>query len=164
MVFSIRRVRDILMGELWFFVAVTVLVIILFETELLSPGAFSDDKNFQMMAGMVMVIAVLASIPFSLYLFKLNRVHSSITDKDKPIAKNLLVYGTIRILMLCVPMSLCMLFYYVFGLNVRFFYLSIICALCLFMVYPTMRRCLHETETDPSTRPDDASEGSTTTR
>lgn len=145
---SMRRTRDILMAELWGSVFLTLLIIALFESELLLPGIFSEEEHVQLFVGMVMVIVVLAFIPSSLYLFKTRHVHGLLTDDESSAPKHLLVWGTVRMMMLCVPMVVCMFLYYAFGLNVRFFYLSVICALCLFMVYPTLGRCLKETGID----------------
>lgn len=128
--------------------ALTLLIIILFETEIIVPGFFSDEDNVQLFVGMIMVIVVLAFIPSSLYLFKTKHVHGLLHDDESSASRHLLFWGTIRMMMLCVPMVVCMFLYYAFGLNVRFFYLSVICALCLFMVYPSLGRCLHETGID----------------
>lgn len=144
MKYSMRRTRDILMTELWVSVFITVLIIILFESELVLPGMFSDESHVQLLVGMIMVIIVLAFIPLSLYLFKIKHVHERLTDDESSAPKHLLFWGTVRMMMLCVPMVVCMFLYYAFGENVRFFYLSVICALCLFMVYPSLGRCLKE--------------------
>ena len=48
-----------------------------------------------------------------------------------------------RLLMLCVPMIVNTVLYYVF-MNVAFGYMGIILFLCLFFVMPTMDRCLSE--------------------
>lgn len=140
-----RRTRDILMAELWTSVFLTVLIIVLFESELVLPGMFSEEAHIQLFVGMIMVIVVLAFIPASLYMFKTKHVHGRLTDDESSAPKHLLFWGTIRMMMLCVPMVVCMFLYYAFGENVRFFYLSVICALCLFMVYPSLGRCLKET-------------------
>lgn len=145
MKYSMRRTRNILMKELWISVALTLLIIILFETEIIVPGFFSEETNVQLFVGMIMVIVVLAFIPSSLYLFKTKHVSGLLHDDESSAPRNLLFWGTIRMMMLCVPMVVCMFLYYAFGLNVRFFYLSLICALCLFMVYPSLGRCLNET-------------------
>lgn len=133
------------MTELWVSVALTLLIIVLFESEIILPGMFTDEEHIQVFVGMVMVIIVLAFIPSSLYLFKTKHVHGRLTDDESSAPHYLLFWGTIRMMMLCVPMVVCMFLYYAFGENVRFFYLSVICALCLFMVYPSLGRCLKET-------------------
>lgn len=140
-----RRTRNILMAELWVSVALTALIVLLFELELVLPGMLSDDSSTQVLTGMVMIIVVLAAIPSSLYLFKTGHVNGLLTGDESSAPRHLLFWGTVRMMMLCVPMVVCMFLYYAFGENVRFFYLSVICALCLFMVYPTLSRCLHET-------------------
>lgn len=140
-----RHTRDILMAELWTSVALTIIIIVLFETELVVPGMFSDDAHVQLLVGMIMVIAVLACIPLSLYLFKFKHVHALLMGDESASARHLLFWGTVRMMMLCIPMVLCMFLYYAFGCNVRFFYLSVISGLCLVMIYPSLGRCLSET-------------------
>ena len=140
-----RKTRNILMAELWISVALTGIIILLFESELILPGMFSGEDNIELFIGMVMIIIVLISIPSSLYLFKTKHVNALLTGDESSSPRHLLFWGTVRMMMLCVPMNVCMFLYYAFGENVRFFYLSVICALCLFMVYPTQARCLDET-------------------
>lgn len=140
-----RRTRDILMIELWVSVFLTLLIVLLNETGILLPGALFDDTSTQLMAGIIMVLVVLDFIPTSLYMFKIPYVHQQLTGDESMTSKRLLFWGTIRMMMLCVPMVVSMFLYYLFGKNVRFFYLSLICALCLIMVYPTLGRCLSET-------------------
>lgn len=140
-----RHTRDILMAELWTSVILTALTVLLFETNILLPGAFSEDDQAQLMAGILMVLVVIDFIPLSLYMFKIPYVHEQLTSDESLAPRRLLFWGTIRMMMLCVPMFVCMILYYIFGENVRFFYLSVICALCLFMVYPNLSRCLAET-------------------
>ena len=47
--------------------------------------------------------------------------------------------------MLCVPMTANTLLYYLFGLNVAFGYMGMICLLCLVFIYPSTARCTAET-------------------
>jgi hypothetical protein len=48
-----------------------------------------------------------------------------------------------RLLMLCVPMVLNTVLYYMF-MNVAFGYMGIILFLCLFFIVPTRERCMSE--------------------
>ena len=63
---------------------------------------------------------------------------------------HLLHWGVLRMAMLCLPMMADMTFYYIFGADVRFFYLSVITFLCLFFIYPSLERCLQECGIDMS--------------
>ena len=49
-------------------------------------------------------------------------------------------------MMLCLPMLLNTLFYYMFGFSVAFGYMAIVLFLCLFMIYPSMKRCEYEVQ------------------
>ena len=46
--------------------------------------------------------------------------------------------------MICVPMVLDLLLYYLFGAVVGFFYMAVIHLLTITFVFPTKRRCDHE--------------------
>ena len=56
----------------------------------------------------------------------------------------LLVWGMLRMLMLCVPVISNLTLYYLF-LNPTFAYLALIHVISLMFVYPTMDRCVAET-------------------
>ena len=58
----------------------------------------------------------------------------------------LLRWGTLRLLMLCVPMVANTLLYYLY-MNVAFGYMGIILLLCLAFVLPTKARCDAEVKT-----------------
>lgn len=145
---GMRHTRDVLMAELWTSLGITALMVVLFESEAILPGFLSDAENVQLLVGMIMVVVVLAFIPLSLYLFKIKYVNARLTGDESSAPQHLLFWGSVRMMMLCLPMVINMFLYYAFGENVRFFYLSVICALCLFMVYPTLTRCLAETGID----------------
>ena len=53
-------------------------------------------------------------------------------------------WGSVRMLMICVPMVLDLLLYYLFGAVVGFFYMAVIHLLTITFVFPTKRRCEHE--------------------
>ena len=63
--------------------------------------------------------------------------------------KALLRWGSLRMLMLCVPMVINTLCYYLF-MNVAFAYMAIILFICLFLVYPSLDRCYSEIPEPPA--------------
>lgn len=140
-----QKTRNILTIELVACIAVALLVIILFETGVIVPGIWHDCQSAVFVTAFVMELVTVCFIPLALYMFKIRKIHDLLAgDRDKA-ADELLFWGSLRMAMLCVPMILDTLFYYVFGLSVSFGYMAIIFFLCLFMVYPSMGRCLSET-------------------
>ncbi len=129
--------------QLWTAVAIAVAIVIVFETEVMMPGALYGDRQAQFVVETTMTLLSLALIPTALYLFKFRHISDQLHSADG--GTRLVRWGTVRIGMLCVPMVADMALYYLYAEDVRFFYLSIINALCLFMVYPTPRRCMAET-------------------
>lgn len=129
--------------QLWTAVVIAVAIVVVFETETIMPGALYGDRQAQFIAETVMTLLALALIPTALYLFKLRHVSDQLHSADGE--TQLLRWGIIRLDMLCVPMVTDIALYYLYAEDVRFFYLAVINALCLFMVYPTSRRCMTET-------------------
>jgi len=83
-------------------------------------------------------------IPLALRLFKFDRIGKSLAEGKE---KSLLRWGTLRMMMICVPLMANTLFYYLF-MNVAFGYMAIICLICLIFVNPTMGRCINETKSE----------------
>ena len=67
---------------------------------------------------------------------------------ESHVSRKLLVWGSVRLMLLCLPMIANIFFYYAFGDAVSFFYLAVILALSLFFVYPSKKRCEHECSLD----------------
>lgn len=87
-----------------------------------------------------MEVATICLIPLSLRLFKWKHVVSAIHSAGD---RAMLRWGTVRLLMLCVPMMLNTWLYYQF-MNVAFGYMGIIGLLSLAFVYPTRTRYIQE--------------------
>lgn len=121
-----------------------LLLVLLYETNILYSGIWVDDAGLQFYFLSVMEVVTLAIIPLALYLFKIKRINRELTGDDETAAKALQKWGCIRLLMLCVPMVVCTLLYYMF-VAVAFAYLSIIFFLSLFFILPTLSRCVEET-------------------
>ncbi len=87
-----------------------------------------------------MEVVTICLIPLSLRLFKCKHVTSAIhSDGDKAMLR----WGTVRLVMLCMPMVLNTWLYYQF-MNVAFGYMGIIGLLSLAFVYPTRTRYIQE--------------------
>ncbi len=124
-------------------IAVGLVIVVLFENDLLPCGVMiSDDKSVEFVVATIMELLTICVIPVALKLFRFKRIGRQLTS-----AGALSKWGTIRLLMLCVPMIVNTVFYYMF-MNVAFGYMGIIIFLCLFFVVPTKERCRSEIKTE----------------
>lgn len=124
-------------------IAVGLVIVVLFENDLLPCGIMiSDDKSVEFVVATIMELLTICVIPVALKLFRFKRISKLLTS-----AEALSKWGTIRLLMLCVPMIINTVFYYMF-MNVAFGYMGIIIFLCLFFVVPTKERCRSEIRTE----------------
>ena len=89
-----------------------------------------------------MTILTIGMIPLSLKLFKLQRTKMELTSGE---GRALSKWGSVRMMMLCIPMAANTLLYYLFDKNAAFGYMAIICLVCLVFIYPSTGRCLSET-------------------
>lgn len=132
-----EKVRKILTIEFWLPIFVSLVIIVLFESETLLPGVFGDNKIADYYVAIVMELFTICLIPLALRLFKFKKVKASLKETS---FKGLLHWGTIRLLLLVIPMMVNTIFYYLF-MNVAFGYMGIIGLLCLVFVYPSRTRC-----------------------
>lgn len=141
-----KRTAKILRTTFFLSIIITLLIVAAFETELLEEGALADQsyQHIHILLQAVMIVVALTTIPLSLKLFHIRFVHDRLSDDESRMPTHLLHWGVLRMAMLCLPMMADMTFYYIFGADVRFFYLSVITFLCLFFIYPSLERCLQE--------------------
>ena len=123
-------------------VAVTLVVIVLYETDVLESGIMAEDKQSEFILTFVMELVSLGAAFLGLRLFKINTVHYYLVARQEPA---MMKWGTIRLLILEVPMLADTLLYYIY-MNTTFGYLAIILLLCLPFVFPSLGRCLGEVE------------------
>lgn len=134
-----KRTQKLLMSTFATFVAVTLVIAALFESDLLPTGILKDDVGSDEFGAVtIMELLTLCIIPVSLRLFKFGAVSRRLVS-----AESLLKYGMVRMLMLCLPMLANTLLYYLY-MNVAFGYMAIIVFLCLAFVLPTKTRCESE--------------------
>lgn len=136
---TVRQLRTLFFCS----IAVALIIVILFETELILPGSLALNTRQCFVVATIMELLTIVIIPFALRLFKFKKINSLLTDEDQR-WENLLSYGTTRILMLSVPMIVNTLCYYLF-MSTAFAYLAIILFLCMFFVYPSVDKCVAET-------------------
>ena len=118
-------------------IAICVLLVFLFETDILPIGTLTEAKSSEFVMSVIMELLTLCVIPLALKLFKFKNIHTQLTEGKH---LSLLSWGLIRLCLLAVPMILNTVLYYLY-MNVAFGYMGIILFLCLFFIIPTMDRC-----------------------
>jgi len=124
------------------FLLLSVVIVILFETDTLLPGTLAADKQSEFILATILELLTLGAIFMGLRLFKFKTVHEDLTTRKAPA---LMRWGSVRLLLLELPMLCNTLLYYIY-MNTTFGYMAIILALCLPFVYPSEGRCKAETE------------------
>ncbi len=125
-------------------IAVALIIVLLYETEILLPGVLALSNRLCFVVATIMELLTIAIIPFALRLFKFRKVNGKLTESETTRWDNLLKYGSVRILLLAIPMIINVVCYYLFTLT-AFAYMAIILFLCMFFVYPTVDKCIAET-------------------
>ena len=123
-------------------IGITVVLVALFETDVLPSGLMATEKQTEFLLTTLMELLTLASVYMALRLFKFDKVHQELVTRK---ADGLRRWGLIRLAILLLPMPLNTVLYYLF-MNTTFGYMAIILAICLPFVYPSEARCEAETE------------------
>ena len=138
-----KNVKNTLTVLLWTVLALALIVVVLFETDVLMFGYYAGSgQQAEFLLTTMMELLTLAVIPLALKLFKFKRVHADLVSRK---AEALRKWGLLRLLMLLVPLLVNTLLYYAYA-NVAFGYMAIILVIVLPFVYPSMQRCQSETE------------------
>ncbi len=135
-----KSVLNILRLEAGLSVLISLCFVVLYENDILLVGQWGTDRIADYYWAIFMEVVTICLIPLSLRLFKCKHVTSAIhSDGDKAMLR----WGTVRLVMLCMPMVLNTWLYYQF-MNVAFGYMGIIGLLSLAFVYPTRTRYIQE--------------------
>lgn len=138
-----KNVKNTLTVLLWTVLALALIVVVLFETDVLMFGYYAGSgEQAEFLLTTMMELLTLAVIPLALKLFKFPRVHADLVSRK---AEALRKWGLLRLLMLLVPLLVNTLLYYAYA-NVAFGYMAIILVIVLPFVYPSIERCQSETE------------------
>lgn len=138
---DIKTAQRVLMANFLVMVGVSLLMVLLYETELLLPGTLPVGSSSVFLLQVVMEVVSIAVIPVALKLFALGAVRRRLVAGK---GTALLRWGTLRIHLLCLPMLVDTYMYYQ-TMWPGFGYMAIILLLCLFFVYPSLARCEQET-------------------
>ena len=118
-----------------------VVMAILFEFDVLPMGFLNTDEKSDFLIAIILEITTICVIPMALRLFKFGKIHRALVKgKENALAK----WGTLRLLLLCVPFVANALCYCLYE-NPAFAYMAIMLFICLFFVFPSMERCVSET-------------------
>lgn len=129
--------RKTLLWEFWIPVIISLIIIVLYENEILLPGVWGTDKIADYYVAIAMELITICLIPLALRMFKFKKVQASV-KKDSE--HNYMRWASLRIVMLTLPMMVNAWLYYQF-MNVAFGYMGIIGLLCLVFIYPSKTRC-----------------------
>ena len=129
---------------LFFMVVVTLLLVGLYETEILTPTDMASDATLMFVILTMMELVTIVAIPVALKMFSLKAVRRKLVARK---GDALLPWGTARLNMLCLPMLINTFMYYQ-TMSPAFGYMAIILFLCLFFVYPSIGRCEAEVSED----------------
>jgi hypothetical protein len=136
-----QKTKNILLCTLWGTIFAAVLLVVFYEFSLWESGTLAESKKTEFICAVGMELVALSSIPLALRLFKFKKIANDLTTRKE---KALLMWGMLRMLVLCGPVLCNLVLYYLF-LNPTFMYLALIHAICLMFVYPTIDRCVAET-------------------
>jgi len=142
------KTRKYLQCIFWVMFALAVIIFVGCESGLFETGLLADNLTASYYAAMGMELLMLAIIPLALRLFKFHRIHEQLVSGDGKYCA-LKKFGTVRMLMIFIPLLLNLVFYYLF-MATAFGYMAIILVLCLFFIYPSAARCEAETTDESS--------------
>ena len=125
----------------WATIVAALVVVVLFETESLLPGAWATDKTGEYFAAVGIELYTLLAVPTALRMFRIKAVRRRLVERKEGA---LLPWGVLRIAMMGVAMVVAVALYYMF-LNVSFGYIAIILLISMVFVYPSLERCVSET-------------------
>lgn len=136
-----EKTQKILMAFFLGLLAVALLMVVLYETDVLEAGVLADSKQTEFIATTTMEITTLAGVFLALRLFKFRAIHQNLVSQKAPA---LLKWGLLRLVLLEGQM-LCNTYLYYIYMAPTFGYMAIIQLLCLPFVWPSMERCMAET-------------------
>ena len=136
-----EKVSSFLKGQYVTLIAIALLMVVVYETGIITPGACEADKTSEFTVLTVMELFTVALIPLALYLFRIPFVSRALTGSPQESMRR---WGLVRILMIGLTMLANTLLYYLY-MNASFGYLAIICLIAMAFVYPSTQRCKQET-------------------
>lgn len=139
-----EKVSSILKKLFYGILAVALLIVVVFETGLLTPGSLGSDKAAEFPILTAMELLTVCLIPFSLYLFRVKSVRQNLLAAP---AQSMLTWGFVRMAMLAFLLVVNVVCYYLY-MNASFGYMAIIAAISMLFIYPSIGRCKEETSSN----------------
>lgn len=139
-----EKVSSILKKIFYGILAVALLIVVVFETGLLTPGSLGGDKAAEFPILTAMELLTVCLIPFSLYLFRVKSVRQNLLAAP---AQSMLTWGFVRMAMLAFLLVVNVVCYYLY-MNASFGYMAIIAAISMLFIYPSIGRCKEETSSN----------------
>ena len=143
---TIKQTQRALLNLFWMQLIIPALIYTageFFHVDMSLLAGISASARYALTVGAV--VLTLALIPLALRLFRFRRVHDDLILRQ---ADALSKWGVIRLCILGDLLLLCTALYYALGYEPAFGWLAVITMLAMPFVYPTMNRCLAETEAD----------------
>lgn len=136
-----KEKNKLLLVQFWFSIAVSLFVVVIFETGLLPVGILksSDNKVVEFIAVSIMELITIASIPLMLRFFKFKKIRRYIDAIQQDSSERLFKLSKIRLTVLSDIMFANTIIYYLF-MNVAFGYMAIIELLSMIFIYPSVNR------------------------
>lgn len=147
-----KQTQKILMLLFWSILLQAAVIYLIADVMDIDISIFSGaSREARFLPMTLMILITLALVPLSLRLFKFRIVADDlIRRKEKALQK----WGIIRLCMLEFLLIVNALLYYFFGFESSFGYLAVVVLLTMPFVYPSMTRCINETE--PQVEPEES--------
>ena len=117
-------------------VGIAVVVVALYELDILPTGVLADRPQDEFLCTIAMELVTIVFIPIALRLFKTKDVDRRLDEGD---IKTFKTWSIVRILMITVPLLMNTLLYYIF-MNTTLGYMALILLICLPFIYPATRK------------------------
>lgn len=137
---EVKPVQRLLLVQFYGYISLALLVLALFEFDILPLGYCADSTSLQYYLLVIMELLTIACVPLALKLFSLKKVKHRLYEQGFP---TLGLWGSIRMGLIGLPLLLNVVLYEL-TIAATFGYLAIITSLCLAFVFPSENRCLNE--------------------
>lgn len=122
----------------WLAVAVSLLLVLLFETDVLLLGALADEVSVQFAVATAVELLTICSIPLAVRMFRFKNIRADIKNG------HYMKWALIRLALLATLLIGNTLLYYIY-MNVAFGYMAIIVLISMVFIYPSESRMKSET-------------------
>ncbi len=140
-----NKTRNILMTLLASAIILELAIVVLYENNVLEAGLLYMDGDEDFMLTTLMEVLTILAIPVSLQLFRIKSIKQRLVEGRE---KALLKWGTLRLLILIIPMLLDTLLYYMTAFTATFAYMALIPLVALIFFVPTKGRCEYDVTND----------------